>query len=74
MDDTEDDAPGALSYVAAGSCAELTCGHITVLGRFRCPQCGKDSSEPYDLRHGYCGNCKAFTTEPHGTAYYSDDE
>lgn len=29
--------------------------------RFTCPRCGRSSSHPDDLRHGYCGNCHDFT-------------
>jgi hypothetical protein len=32
-----------------------------------CPRCNMTSYHPEDIRHGYCGNCHAFTTDrgPH---------
>lgn len=30
-------------------------------GRFVCPRCGKASSDPDDIREGYCGHCHDWT-------------
>lgn len=29
--------------------------------RFTCPRCGRGSSHPMDIEHGYCGNCHDWT-------------
>lgn len=31
---------------------------------FTCPQCGRTSYNPNDLREGYCGNCHDWTGTP----------
>jgi hypothetical protein len=28
-----------------------------------CPECGKTSYNPYDIREGYCGHCHNWTSE-----------
>lgn len=33
---------------------------------FTCRKCGMTSHHPEDERHGYCGNCHAFTATPPG--------
>ena len=33
---------------------------------FTCPTCKATSHHPDDERHGYCGNCHAFTASPPG--------
>ena len=33
---------------------------------FTCRKCGMTSHHPDDERHGYCGNCHAFTATPPG--------
>ena len=33
---------------------------------FTCPRCSMTSHHPDDERHGYCGNCHAFTASPPG--------
>lgn len=33
---------------------------------FTCRKCGMTSHHPDDERHGYCGNCHAFTASPPG--------
>ena len=33
---------------------------------FTCPRCGSVSHHPEDIRHGYCGNCHAFTAPTQG--------
>lgn len=34
---------------------------------FTCPVCKATSHHPEDVRHGYCGNCHAFTASPPGS-------
>lgn len=31
---------------------------------FTCPVCHRTSHHPEDVKHGYCGNCHAFTGQP----------
>jgi hypothetical protein len=31
---------------------------------FTCPRCGRQSWNPGDAKHGWCGACKAYTAEP----------
>lgn len=35
-----------------------------------CPRCGRTSWSPEDVKHGYCGHCHDWTSDPLG----SDDE
>ncbi len=52
-------------------CADMDCDHVVEDERapygvvFVCPQCGKRSTHPGDIRAGWCGNCSAFVTDPH---------
>lgn len=39
---------------------------------FQCPSCGARSHHPDDLRHGYCGRCKAYTGRPDGLDIHTD--
>lgn len=32
--------------------------------RITCPRCGRTSSNPNDVREGYCGNCSDWTSQP----------
>lgn len=33
-----------------------------------CPRCGLTSHHPMDIKYGYCGNCKDYTSVPGGGA------
>jgi hypothetical protein len=44
-------------------------------GSITCPRCDLTSSNPLDVKHGYCGRCGDWTSEPIGfeRAFLGDD-
>lgn len=60
----------------AARCATWTCAHVVIAPDagsgpnivpvgFKCPRCEHVSWSRDDLSAGYCGNCHAWTTDPH---------
>lgn len=56
-----------IGYGLCPTCAAREVGPLEDPTSITCPRCGKTSHHPDDVRHGYCGNCHDWTSDPQPT-------